>query len=77
MDTFLKCRFGKRVQLEKTWHALYNFIVNNSITEAICMEELLEKLNRILTNTRLILGIVFVIVLIIFIIIGFSQLLGM
>ena len=41
------------------------------------MEDILEKINKVLTNTRLILGIVFVIVLIIFIIVGFSQILGM
>lgn len=55
----------------------YIILPERFFMEVICMEDILEKINKVLTNTRLILGIVFVIVLIIFIIVGFSQVLGM
>ena len=55
----------------------YIILPERSFMEVISMEDILEKINKVLTNTRLILGIVFVIVLIIFIIVGFSQVLGM
>lgn len=55
----------------------YIILPERSFMEVICMEDILGKINKVLTNTRLILGIAFVIVLIIFIIVGFSQVLGM
>ena len=55
----------------------YIILPEKSFMEVISMEDILEKINKVLTNTRLILGIVFVIVLIIFILVGFSQVLGM
>lgn len=55
----------------------YIILPERSFMEVISMEDILEKINKVLTNTRLILGIVFVIVLIIFILVGFSQVLGM